>query len=218
MLKVTYPGEQFIWCSLLPLSQSNLGHPPTLPPPPQKKKRKVGEARAEFPVQMHLESAFSACIVLPGDAAAWVPPGSWGLSVAAVTRVVSDPRQQLLDANTAAASLWVQHWPERILWLETGSFYAQGLRGPFQEKMMISCPAGSDCFKHCGPLALCQDQLGPLPRRRGRPTHQQFPVFLVRWDRRRINEEQDELYWSSLFCVLWIWPFRDKAQLSRPSK
>lgn len=93
-------------------------------------------------------------------------------------------------------------------------FYAQGPRGPFQEIMMISCPAGSDCFQSWKPLALCQNELGPLHQRGDWPTR--LPVPGLSWEvtRRGINEEQGELYWRSLLCVLWVWPFRDKAQLS----
>lgn len=72
MLKVTYPGEQFIWCSLLPLSQSNLGHPPTLPPPPQKKNGKWGKPEQSFPCRCtwRARSAPVLCclvMLLPGS-------------------------------------------------------------------------------------------------------------------------------------------------------
>lgn len=161
MLKRNCPWRTLLIChSLLTLSQSNLGHP--------KHPKNGGWGRPEQ--SPDADAPGGPRVLLVG----WccrvcVPPGSGGLFVAAVVKVVSDSCQWLLDTTTAAAPLWAQQDQSGSCGLKQAPL-CSGSQRAFPGTMVISCPA---CHYVRISSDLCIRQgTGPLAH--------QSPVFPVR--------------------------------------
>jgi hypothetical protein len=158
----------------------------------------AGDAVAGWSAQVSVVIAECGCHGWWGD----VPRGSWGvfllllLSKSFQIHVSSFLILQLLlcpcgySETTEHPRVW-----NRL-------FYAQGLRGPFQE-IMMSCPAAMAAFSRASPWRCVGICTRPLQHTGTRLLPHWSPVFLARWKGNRINGDRVNLS-KELFHLLAI--------------